>query len=249
MGGALSFANSRPEEVGTSLVQDCIFIGNNATDGGAIDVNSQETTVEVRTSLFDDNHARGSGGAISVSNTGIVIVEDSNMTGNAAGENGGSVYASAGKVTLRRVTVADSLAGDAGGGVSVNGVESTGAFYACIWARCNATRGGGLAASNDVPELTIQGGAFSQCHAGESGGAVRVAGSGSFQVDATAFDDCSVGYSAEDACLTLTMVQSAGIGWQGSELFVFREEDYQIESRYDCPTTCAFQGAVFSCDW
>ena len=67
---------------------------------------------------------------------------------------------------------------------------------------------------------------------------MRASTSGTLRVDNTSFDDCSVGYSAEPICLTLTMVQKAGMGWLGAEFFVFKADDYHGSVRYGCPRTC-----------
>ena len=76
-------------------------------------------------------------------------------------------------VATRNTSVVDSVAGITGGGVSLTGETSSGAFSTAMISRCNATRhGGGVAASNDVSELVIVDGVFSQCRVQEQGGAV-----------------------------------------------------------------------------
>ena len=57
-------------------------------------------------------------------------------------------------------------------------------------------------------------------------------------------------YSAEPICLTVTMVQMAGMGWHGAELFVFKKEAYQGNVMYACPETCEYSSewGKLSCD-
>ena len=150
-GGALCFDDNRPDEgVEPSQIDSCEFNGNTATDGGAIDVEEEHTTLLIRTTSFDFNVASGSGGALSASDTAIVTVEDSAMTNNAAAESGGGAFANDATITFTNVTLADCSAGLAGGGVAAVG-ESVGVFKSSSWTRCGATRfGGGLAAWNNV---------------------------------------------------------------------------------------------------
>ena len=51
---------------------------------------------------------------------------------------------------------------------------------------------------------------------------------------------------AEEMCLTLVMTDTAGTGWNGAELFIFRDEDYQGDAMYTCATE-AWNG--HSCDF
>jgi len=51
-------------------------------------------------------------------------------------------------------------------------------------------------------------------------------------------------------CLTLTMIDTSGYGWEGAELFVFQKEGYKHPlARYNCPKTCGYYSdGDFSCD-
>ena len=80
-------------------------------------------------------------------------------------------------LTVLNSSVVNSVAGATGGGVSLAGATSSGAFFSTTFTLCNASMyGGALAAANDVRQLLIEDGAFSRCHVEEQGGAVWVAG-------------------------------------------------------------------------
>ena len=161
------------------------------------------------------------------------------MINNVAGSLGGAIHGSATKLRCHNVAVSSSHAKVAGGGFSLAGEESSGFFSMCSWTDCRAGQfGGGLTVSNNVPSLMIQDGAFSRCSTGEQGGALHVWGSGLVNVNSTSFDDCSVEYSATPICLTVTMVKTTGTGWFGSELFVFKADEYTEDVMYSCPKTC-----------
>ena len=250
-GGGVSFAHNRPWKVDPSIVEDCLFDLNNASNtGGGMDVTTESTAVHASTTQFRHNFAGRSGGAVSASNDATLTVADSIMANNAASATGGSASATAAMLTFDNVNVTDSVAGRAGGAVAIAGDTSTGAFSGTNFGNCTAsTLGGAIAASGNVPELTIEGGKFQQCRVEEQGGALHVDGTGVLRVANTSFEDSAVGYSTTPVCLTLTMVNTAGVGWQGAELFVFRKEDYHGEAVYGCPKTCD-TGAEYSgsCD-
>ena len=253
-GGGVMFAGNRPSVAGPSIMEDCLVMFNNASStGGGISVTATSTTVHFSTTQFLHNYAGQSGGALSGWDDAIITVADSVMSKNAAGDAGGSAFVSATSLTFDNVSVADSVAGRAGGGVAIAGDTSTGTFRSVAFGRCNASAiGGAIAASSDVAELIIEGGAFAQCAVGEQGGAVHVDGTGVLRVANTSFEDVAVGYSVEPVCLTLTMIMTSGGGWNDAELFVFRKEDYKGRlAVYDCPRTCVYDpahGYEQSCD-
>ena len=252
LGGGVSFAHNRPWEVPPSIVEDCLFDLNNASNyaGGGMDVTTASTTVHVSNTQYRHNYAGQSGGAVSASNDATLTVADSVMANNAAGDAGGSASATAAKLTFVNVNVTDSVAGRAGGAVAIAGDSSTGAFRGTNFGNCTAsTLGGAIAASGDVPELTIEGAALLQCRVEEQGGALHVDGTGVLRVANTSFEDSTVGYSTTPVCLTLTMIDMTGDGWQGAELFVFRKEDYDGEAVYGCPETCTTGSTTGSCDF
>ena len=63
--------------------------------------------------------------------------------------------------------------------------------------------------------------------AGESGGGIFVDGKTEVDIKGSQFDRCTALYTPAQACVTLTMEHTGSFGWQGAELRLYKEEDYQ----------------------
>ena len=86
-GGAIS--SSDLYETMILEIMDCIFEGNNAPDGGA--VQAIGWNVHLLDSTFNDNHATNCGGAVNIV-AKDVNVDNSNFYDNSADVDGGAIY-------------------------------------------------------------------------------------------------------------------------------------------------------------
>ena len=109
-----------PEDV---LIERVLFTGNRAIAGGALIVNSGNT-VTVRDSTFTANVSTAQGNAAFVGETGVLIVEDSIMSGNgdeAIDSNGGAIT-NIGELTITNTEIANNTFGiganGRGGGIN-----------------------------------------------------------------------------------------------------------------------------------
>ena len=120
---------------GTVTIAGSAFVGNTASDGGAVDNGDLEGSgsVTITGSSFMGNTAGRDGGAVDNGDTagsGSVTITGSSFTGNTAGGDGGAVdngdLAGSGSVTITGSVFAGNTAGVDGGAVD-NG-DGTGAF-------------------------------------------------------------------------------------------------------------------------
>ena len=113
-GGALWFNDS----AGTVTITNSTFTSNQTTDedGGAI--YSNQTTLNINTSTFDDNTANRDGGALySTDGNSNVTITDSTFSSNQTTvQDGGGIFFNNGTLTINRATInANSAARDGGG--------------------------------------------------------------------------------------------------------------------------------------
>lgn len=120
-GGALSADAPRIE------IDDCAFIGNDASGvGGAIlTFGVPGESIHVSRSVFFDNSAASSGGALGCAWFGEASVEQCLFAGNSA-PNGGAIGGAAGSYTLSHCAIVGNSATAAGGGVRLDfGLDAT----------------------------------------------------------------------------------------------------------------------------
>ncbi|MEO1717850.1 MAG: right-handed parallel beta-helix repeat-containing protein, partial [Planctomycetota bacterium] len=99
------------------VIDDSLFIGNTARDGGAIR-NQGNSPVTIRNSEFIDNTATRDGGALSYAGDGSrrVRIEDSVFEGNAANDRGGALHIrDADELVIERATFDSNTAIGRGG--------------------------------------------------------------------------------------------------------------------------------------
>jgi predicted outer membrane repeat protein len=94
---------------------NCVFIGNQAGSGGAVNVHVA-STVTVAGSSFIDNQA-GDGGAIYMPGGSNLFVNGSTFTGNQAGTDGGALESVQGVITVFGSTFIGNQAGTSGGAI------------------------------------------------------------------------------------------------------------------------------------
>ena len=101
---------------GTMTIEDSLIFNNKRDDGAGIYGGSDSVTHINRTAVYA-NIASGRGGGIYIrSYNGQLIIQDSTISNNVAGQSGGGVYTSQ-TATLYNVTIANNHAGEDSGGI------------------------------------------------------------------------------------------------------------------------------------
>jgi hypothetical protein len=94
--------------------------GDNPGDGGAVYVNTTGSTLTIEHAALNDNTAASAGAVFS---DGMLIIENSTLSGNTAsgfGGGGGAVFGNEGKVTIQGASISDNTSGDSGGAIFSN---------------------------------------------------------------------------------------------------------------------------------
>ncbi len=150
-GGAIS--NEGRLTLRKVLLQD-----NSALSEGAALQNELGAVTKVISSTFFDNHGTGEfsrAGAINNRNEAKITLTDSKIIGNSAGGGGGGlVNQNEGRMTLRRVTVAENFvapsgAGEGGGIFTQNDAKLT-VIDSAIWDNTSPAHGGGVFVRNNA---------------------------------------------------------------------------------------------------
>ncbi len=116
-GGAIRLQNG-----GTAIANSVSFIGNRASDGGAIG-SFFPVYIEVNNSSFVRNSASYRGGAISMNGGGFARISNSSFVQNSGGE-GGAIGSMSGGLAISNSTFVDNSGGSKGGAISVDGSNS-----------------------------------------------------------------------------------------------------------------------------
>jgi predicted outer membrane repeat protein len=162
---AITVSGSGP----TITVNDCVFVNNRGTDGGAIsDVTGVDGPV-VSGSVFLDNKATDSGGAI-YNNSALdgVVVTGSTFTGNIAAGDGGAVYDFSEGEKVTGSLIENNRASD-GGGLLL--LPNNGLLLSQDTISHNSATGdGGGIATDEFGDLTLQDSTIASNHAADGGG-------------------------------------------------------------------------------
>jgi hypothetical protein len=103
-----------------TIVRNCIFIGNEATEGGGLWVGGQGDAV-IENCLFENNNARGFGGGIMLINSEPrITVRNCIVRNNHATYRGGGVFGYHATFTLENLLIVDNSSADEGGGIYVS---------------------------------------------------------------------------------------------------------------------------------
>ena len=145
-------------------VADAVIIGNTATDrGGGIAVDGGAGVgpfLTVQRTVIDGNTAATSGGGIHLGGSNVVILEDSTIRGNTAGEGGG-IYDNESSpiatLAIRGTTISGNTASFGGGGLNLFEVfDSTVTIEnSTISGNTAGFEGGGIAVFFGPDSLTI----------------------------------------------------------------------------------------------
>ena len=191
-GGAIFTEGSSSPEI-----FDCIFIRNSGKSGGAVCNWNQKS--EIKSCLFEANHARDYGGAIHIlSGRGVSQVLDCVFVNNTARNYGGGLYLDrsevevshcifegnstrdggalcnyGGNARIKFCTFKANRAGRNGGAVN-NRHGCSPSFSNCIFYTNEGQLGGAMATMGDQDNANVTNCTFSRNHATENGGALYV---------------------------------------------------------------------------
>ena len=133
----------------TVVVEDALILGMKRTGadaGGAIGGQSATLTVR-RTTFFNNSTLDSIGGAISVSSSSTLTVEDSLFVGNSttgAASDGGAISVGNGSsVTLRRSTFSGNVSSDDGGAIALFAANASVTIESCTFTGNSAAALGG----------------------------------------------------------------------------------------------------------
>jgi predicted outer membrane repeat protein len=155
---------------GTLLFSDTRLQGNHALRGGAVWAccNSFEGLIAERT-VFFDNSADVSGGAINTSSGFIATIVDSTIDMNDAGIFGGGVFGSQSDFfNLDNSTVSNNTAGSSGGGLQLESLDSASLNNSTVSGN-EAVTGGGIS-TQFVENLRLRNVTITENEASGSGG-------------------------------------------------------------------------------
>ncbi len=243
--GNISTTGAAIRNLGTTIIEDSTFTGNQAVGrGGALYIHNHVT---LRGSTFTGNTAGDDGGAVYTYNPVPSLIEDCAFSGNISEGDGGAIYSQSELTLKTSVFSSNSCEGNGGGLVNRSNkpltVESTtfsgnssadlgGGVYVTGWAiissstfvRNSAWEGGGIHGGTDP--LVVNRSTLFGNSAGRLGGAIRCA----LQTEVTAttifgnsaIEGGGIGYYAD---MLLTLRNSIVTG-NPSELSPELFEDY-----------------------
>ena len=198
-GGAL-FMRAEDGAITCNITSSQFLRSSVATSGGAIWIYSGVTMAVFNTTFLENtaNTLAGSGnqggGAIYMSQTGLVTIDQSTFDQNSAGQHGGSILMESNRTLIVTGTLFDrgtTVSGD-GGAVWLTTL-STLTCESCTFLRGNSVSGGAIGASDTSTTATLTECTFSNNTATNDGGAVCLFSSASGFVTECAFEDNSAG--------------------------------------------------------
>jgi len=240
-GGALSFVRSAEGNLVNVTIHHC-----NATEGGGGMHVILGSDVTMTLTSIADSLAQDGGGAYVTLAAKLTVNLQSIMSNNIARSSGGSLFVSAADIEIDESEISSSSAVISGGGAYIEGDTAVAEISNSKFKRCNATVGGAIAADL-AKKVRVTDSTFETCQAALAGGAIQSTG-GVLKVSTSDFTDTLVDYTPEDKCVTLTMLGSAGTGWEGARLLVIPRDDADREGgavSSNCPGTCFGE----TCQW
>ena len=131
-GGGVFFNNNAGA---TATFENCTFSGNSVTNGaGGGAIRSDNGTLNIIDSSFENNTSSDEGGAI-VANSGTITITNTLFKTNSAATKGGAIYTNNGDFTISGSTFYDNETTGAGGGSAfyVAGSGSTNSITKCTF--------------------------------------------------------------------------------------------------------------------
>ncbi len=154
---------------GTLLISDSELYSNSAARGAGVFFNAGSGHTFTNT-LFNDNHAADTGGAIMIQNiTGALTLTNAALTNNSAGGAGGAIRTNGRSVHATKCTMSGNLAGTEGGAAYINAAST---FDNCVITDNRAGTRGGAFSLNNSPRVTLRNGTLANNSAGTYGGGI-----------------------------------------------------------------------------
>ena len=205
---------------GVLNVANCLFVGNVASDDGGAICLSNQGTLAIIGSTFQDNRCSDVGGALDLRSSTLTVT-DSTFEENQAGDDGGAVYAERAEMLsiVESVFLANHCEGD-GGALSVdesllNIVDST------FEANQSGVSGGAIFA--DASDVSVSCSTFVENHADDAGGVMYLDFDNIVEITNSTFSGNSAGgyggvlrIALVSANNTVTAVNSTFYGNTGS---------------------------------
>lgn len=141
---------------GISTVSNCVFSGNSAANGGAMN-NATAGTLTITNTVLANNSATSVGGALQNFSTSTLHLINTAITGNSCGTSatGGGAIQGNGAITMTNVTMSGNTSLASGGGIYYNGTGLT-MTNTTIAANSAATNAGGLHKSTATNNANIR---------------------------------------------------------------------------------------------
>ena len=153
------------------ILENIVFANGNATDGGAIYVESG-STIEIINCTFQNNFASNNGGAIFMaadSLTSTSSIFNSIFTSNHAGNNGGAIFDTLSTINITQSTFSYNNATNYGGSMYIGGAVH---IRKSTFDHESAKGGGSFELLDDIDNhSTIENSTFKNCYASGDGGA------------------------------------------------------------------------------
>ncbi|MBN1593419.1 MAG: DUF1565 domain-containing protein, partial [Candidatus Coatesbacteria bacterium] len=187
-------------------ISNSAFSGNSARYSGTVDIYG--SSVEISSTVFDDNLTTGEGGGLHLNNSDVVV-SDSSFAGNTAQDGGGAVFFTDGMLsdpdnlptlTIDSTDFTDNSSSEGGAIFTVSVTspsegELTVSLSDSSFSGNTATENGGaIAAENAL--VSVNGGTFTDNSAGGSGGAVIQIGNLEVEFESDYFDVAFEGNTA-----------------------------------------------------
>jgi hypothetical protein len=134
-----------------TVVRNCIFTGNEATEGGGLWCGGQGDAV-IENCVFENNQGKYGGGIMLINSEPRITVRDCTIRGNHATFRGGGIYAYHVTATLENLLIVGNDSSDKGGGIFFSSLNSGCEMIRCTVADNDANLGSAIMLDN-TPEL------------------------------------------------------------------------------------------------
>ncbi len=137
-----------------TVVRNCIFTDNEATDGGGLWVGGQGDAI-IENCLFENNQARAGGGIMLINSEPRITVRNCTIRNNHATRAGGGIFAYNVLTTLENLLIVNNDSSDKGGGISTSHLHVDSLVDGCTVADNQANWGSAIRlADNSTLRIT-----------------------------------------------------------------------------------------------